>query len=428
MMETSKILVLVIFWSTAMADANQSDLFPQLAIKSLAKNHFSKLYSSVDIIYFGNVEVEKLMKVLVHGESLDLTFNVINGNHKSWKRRAMRPSFLIMDSHTKFAEIFNSILWYNHPTELYHHLVYSPKLEFSALRGMNRNRMVQTVNFLIRSSSDTIDLVTSYFNTETACRFNLFSEINEFYRKSLSWNNTSFYPDNLRHFHGCPIYVKPSGGMSRQAMEIIDIFIQHVNATKEYCDFNHADLLVSLGDERSQLLGFRFLEQTIHLITPSGEPLTTFEKMLKPFQRETWIAIILTLVCGMISIWVISLFCPKFVQHFIFGRFVTTPSLNFMSGFLIGLQHQVPSRNFARFILTLFSIWCLIIRTCYQSELFKHLQTDHRYEPIKAFNEIAERKFSVFVHLATSEDGQVFALYDDFKTMSHLVNEYGGKR
>lgn len=71
-----------------------------------------------------------------------------------------------------------------------------------------------------------------------------------------------------------------------------------------------------------------------------------------------------------------------------------TPTLNMASTFLAGYQNRVSEGSFARFILMLFIIWCLIFRTCHQSELFKHLQSDERKPPAKTFVEIIEKNLT----------------------------------
>lgn len=86
--------------------------------------------------------------------------------------------------------------------------------------------------------------------------------------------------------------------------------------------------------------------------------------------------------------------CSLVIRNIVFGHGNNTPTLNMASTFLAGYQNRVPEGNFARFILMLFIIWCLIFTTCHQSELFKHLQSDERKPPAKSFAEIIEKNLT----------------------------------
>jgi hypothetical protein len=110
------------------------------------------------------------------------------------------------------------------------------------------------------------------------------------------------------------------------------------------------------------------------------------------FDKATWICIGVTLVGSLLVIQVINLMSVQ-VQKFVFGRDIRTPSLNVASVFLVGGQNRLPGRNFARFLLMMFIIWSLIIRTCYQSMLYKNLQQDMRRPRIQTFAELNEKNF-----------------------------------
>jgi hypothetical protein len=84
--------------------------------------------------------------------------------------------------------------------------------------------------------------------------------------------------------------------------------------------------------------------------------------MFLMFDDWTWICIGVTLSMALLTIQLINFMSVK-VQKFIFGRDIRTPTLNLANIFLNGSQNRVPGRNFARFLLILFIIWSLIIRT-----------------------------------------------------------------
>jgi hypothetical protein len=129
---------------------------------------------------------------------------------------------------------------------------------------------------------------------------------------------------------------------------------------------------------------------------PAGEPYTQLEKMFLMFDKETWICIGVTLAGSLLVIQVIN-FMSVQVQKFVFGRDIRTPSLNVASIFLNGGQMRMPGRNFARFLLMMFIVWSLIIRTCYQSILYKNLQQDMRRPRITTFEELNDKNFSIVI-------------------------------
>ena len=112
------------------------------------------------------------------------------------------------------------------------------------------------------------------------------------------------------------------------------------------------------------------------MIAP-GEPYTDLERMFMMFDTKLWMAIGTTLVIGLLTTLILD-FVSDEVRKFIVGRDIQSPTMNFISIFLIGGQPRTPGRNFARFIFILFVVWSLIIRTCHQSMLFQLMQADIR--------------------------------------------------
>jgi len=155
---------------------------------------------------------------------------------------------------------------------------------------------------------------------------------------------------------------------------------------------NNFDLLDILN---SNLAPGKFIYGTVlytdgaTFAVPLGEPYSDLEKMFMMFDWEVWVAIGSTLLMALVVIQIIK-FMSKKVQNFVFGRNIKTPTMNMIEIFLCGAQVRVPGRNFARFLLMLFIIWCLIIRTCYQSKLFEFLQADLRRPGIKTLEELYE--------------------------------------
>jgi len=129
-------------------------------------------------------------------------------------------------------------------------------------------------------------------------------------------------------------------------------------------------------------------------IIPPGELYSGWEKLVLPFDIPTWILVAITFAAGLLTIQVIYRF-PMFVRNFVFGRDVSTPTLNIFIAFYGLGQFVLPGRNFARFLLMLFIIWCLIMRTAYQGVMFEFLTGDGRKPEVKSMEEMIERNFTL---------------------------------
>jgi hypothetical protein len=224
----------------------------------------------------------------------------------------------------------------------------------------------------------------------------------------MKWQNEMFYPEKYENLHGCPLTVGyyNDGTSTITSREIFKTMAQQLNFklvsylipesrivtvtldlvefinVQTHWQFNQSDFTSSLNTDY------------ITFTVPEGEPYTQLEKMFLMFDKPTWICIGATLVAAFVVIQIINFMSIK-VKCFVFGQDVRTPSLNVASIFLNGGQHRVPGRNFARFLLMLFIVWSLIIRTCYQSELYKNLQGDLRKPRIQTVDELNEKNFTL---------------------------------
>jgi hypothetical protein len=130
---------------------------------------------------------------------------------------------------------------------------------------------------------------------------------------------------------------------------------------------------------------------------PLGETYSDLEKFLLPFHVEVWIALLFTFLITFIVIFVISLCASEKFKDFIFGDRVRTPGLNVLIAFYGGSQTILPKYNFARFLLTMFIIFSLVIRTCYQGELFKYLQGNQHKKEAETFDDLMRGNYEIYI-------------------------------
>lgn len=132
------------------------------------------------------------------------------------------------------------------------------------------------------------------------------------------------------------------------------------------------------------------------LIVPPGSPFTSFEKLFRPFQGLVWILLALVFTIAFIVI-VLVKFQTHSLREFIFGSRNRSPFLNVLIAFVGGSQTILPQRNFARTLLMIYLIFCLVKRTLYQGALFQFLQRDDRHSEIQSIDELVGKEFDVYM-------------------------------
>ncbi|KAG5667510.1 hypothetical protein PVAND_015489 [Polypedilum vanderplanki] len=136
-----------------------------------------------------------------------------------------------------------------------------------------------------------------------------------------------------------------------------------------------------------------YINEKLAFVIPIGSQLSSLEKLVYPLTFMTWMTLIACFIIGSIVIFVIKL-QSKTIQNFVFGTHVKYPYFNLWIGLIGTLQHRLPGRNFSRFILTLFLIFCLIIRTAYLGKMYQFIQSNKKHSEPQTIKEMIERKYT----------------------------------
>lgn len=110
-----------------------------------------------------------------------------------------------------------------------------------------------------------------------------------------------------------------------------------------------------------------FAEEQFKFVITPPKCYNSYEKLLMPFDRTTWILLILTFIIAFIIITIVNQ-SPKKIQNIVYGEKVQSPGYNIVSIFFGIGQVRLPDSNFPRIILMLFIMFCLIFRTAYQGK------------------------------------------------------------
>jgi hypothetical protein len=248
------------------------------------------------------------------------------------------------------------------------------------------------------------------------CRQPQYKVINRFSINNMKWDNETFLSEKYGNFHGCSlnvgVYSDPKNAQktlnTSTTDKVVNIFAESLKFHPNFTLVNSNPFENPVFDlfnvvEYQDSGSFKYHDYSpalysdyLTLTVPAGEPYTQLEKMFLMFDKATWICIGATLAGTLLVIQVINYMSVQ-VQNFVFGRDIRSPMLNVANVFLNGGQMRVPGRNFARFMLMMFIIWSLIIRTCYQSILYQHLQQDLRKPRITNFEELNDKNFTIVI-------------------------------
>lgn len=358
---------------------------------------------SVSVHIFGNSRgvAESMASVLLRKLAGKVSVQITIKSNEFFEEMTT-PAIMLFDSKEIFHKYFQLLM--SNLKFKTKHLVYAPGMMSKDItKNISSENYIAFTNFLVDFQGSSIDLAASYLFTPEACNKNQIKTINRYSALTKLWENSTFYPEKYQNFYNCTIKVGyVYGHTNRMGFLIFEELARQFNFNikrirgEKFEDISSSitDIItsqdVASGEEDFTLSSAIYFDY-LAFVVPPGKPMTDFEKMFAAFDHETWIGILVTFLMSLAFVQVIK-FTSIRVQMFVFGRGNRTPILNIFNIFLNGGQHRVPTRNFARYMLTMFVIWSLIFRTCYQSMMFRNMNMDMRHprgetvEELKAMN------------------------------------------
>lgn len=140
----------------------------------------------------------------------------------------------------------------------------------------------------------------------------------------------------------------------------------------------------------------------VYLTTPEvmsispGRKMSGIEKLLQPFETPVWILFSVVVAVALLVIAVLNL---RFQQHksFVYGVGVEFPVNNLFIAIVGGSQTKLPRLNFARFLLMMFLIFCLVMRSAYQGALYNFLQSDRHAKAVETIDDLVEQEYDLYM-------------------------------
>lgn len=267
---------------------------------------------------------------------------------------------------------------------------------------------------------------------------------NEFHRGKFVNGVENLYPNKMRNLHCCPvrvaisnesqpfIFVSPLANKTfsfkGRDISLISVLSSRLNFNIEYTyigvegAFYNNDSSTgpwkSLQNEESDislcdwwLIGSRmqvfdastsYHSAKVVFLIPPGRILTSIEKLILPFSNFLWLTIAVCFLIGLLVIFVVRR-KAKNIQNFVLGTATGDPYLNMFIGLIGGTQKILPRRNFARFLLMVFLLFSLIIRSLYQGSFYKLLQSNSRLGEVQTIDEMVRKDFKFYVGSSVAE-------------------------
>lgn len=270
-----------------------------------------------------------------------------------------------------------------------------------------------------------ISLVTFVWYTAEKCSEPQLIEINRFDKKTKRWINRNFFIKKFVNFHGCQLMfgIPKQGSASSyqiQDKDTVDYwgyqlkfiegmsnslnfkycFNPYFHETKEFYFKNSSvDLIItqfmtnSFRDKFFYSQPYRFLNH--YVAVPPGESYTRYEKLFVPFDSDTWTVIVAAFFTAYATIIVLNYLNEK-IKHYVSGS-KFRPSVNIVAIIIGTSQITLPKRNFARFLVILFIVYCLIISTVWKTQIFSFLQHDFVKPGVRSIEEMIAKNFTLYL-------------------------------
>lgn len=237
----------------------------------------------------------------------------------------------------------------------------------------------QIIHYQIFLYQKESELKLSTYNSfaQSNCKVYL-NSINSFSFNNESWKNRNFSLSKLKQFNGCDLKIRKNDKLySNKMITLYKELSVKLNYTIEVINTENVFVHISSSQvsdivySKGSIFRYGFFDQEIVLLIHDGVEYTAYEKFLLPFDVPTWILSGLFFGGAFLIILIVKFTRNKNIQNIVFGKRVTSPAFNVLVAFFGQSQSILPSHNFARYILMLFIIFCLIIRTGYQGVQFE---------------------------------------------------------
>lgn len=358
----------------------------------------------------------------------NLSVTLTTKTMKSENRKPIKTNFgvFLFENDEQFLEAFNPKLY--DIRGLYLVVLTLREFNMSSVFNMMWNFSFCNVDILSLSEDGSVDLSTFYPFNRYGCHDVRPVSINKF--DNNTWKSQKFFPKKLKDFHFCALKISThtvsgqieevkfkNGSINYQGNDMrllkeislalnFEAKIKHSTVKNDWGDLfengtvsgvigrllhGHADFIMGFFVNRIRLMFLDFSEtysiHSIVVVVPLGEPFTSIEDLYRPFSLIVWIAFSLVVVAACVFILTLRLFKIKM-------RFPLHNLLMIEVGVPVA---RLPTDNFSRILIMSFLIFCLVLRTIYQSKMFNFLQSQDRKNAVTTLAEMEEQQFDLYL-------------------------------
>lgn len=164
--------------------------------------------------------------------------------------------------------------------------------------------------------------------------------------------------------------------------------------------------------------------QTMQVFTVLArrEPWSSLEIIAYPFDLNIWIVLLILILFILSSSHILHYLCENYLK-FIYG-FSSSSFINAnMIAILLGqTAHVLPRRNFSRYILFMWILLTMILRSIYQGSLFEFLKSQKTLALPDSTQDLTERKYQLIVNVATGDSFSGIPIIRDNKIKLLIMN------
>lgn len=295
------------------------------------------------------------------------------------------------------------------------------------------------VNVMRRNDEGDIEMFTFFPKNNRSCDDVTPVRINTFNETANTWMNTFGFPEKFKNFHRCPIRVVISEIYGFE-FEIFTEISKQLNFSIEIQDHSNAvgilypngsaiggskDILenkldfiiklVALDESRTKYFSYvnSFFEDWFIIVVPPPPELTPLMKLFHPFQEQTWLALMILLAISFCSIFVLKRLKPSY--NFVIGQNVHHPYLNIIIAFTGQIQSALPKGTFARYVMSCFLLFSLVVRTMYIGKLFSTMQSTIYMKEFTKIEEFYDAGYKFYTHNGIAHKFLHLKYFDQWK-------------
>ncbi|GAB0099903.1 hypothetical protein DMENIID0001_157970 [Sergentomyia squamirostris] len=138
-----------------------------------------------------------------------------------------------------------------------------------------------------------------------------------------------------------------------------------------------------------------YFSNPLLLLIPPGRPYSPVEKLFLPIKYIIWSCICSIFVLSAILVTLSQFWTPN-RRIFVFGPHNYYPFLNTFNVFLGGPVHIMPTRNFARYLLLLWIVTSLVIRSSYQGALFSVIKNRRTANSLDTLEKLYRKGYKIY--------------------------------